>query len=80
MTRETLHELVDGLPETELQAAARYLEFLSYEGDELADNDEYIAFLKQRVEECDQASAVGEAYSLDEIRAMANQWITKSSS
>ncbi len=43
MTRQTLYKLIDSLPESEFQSAARYLQFLSLPQDEIYSEEETAA-------------------------------------
>ena len=58
--RQRLYSLIDDLPEQELTAATRYLEFLAAQSDEQQSEAEYHEFLRRRVKECDEARARGE--------------------
>ncbi len=73
MSRSTLHELVDRIPDSELSAAERYLQFLSYNAayraartapiDDEAVTDQDAAAMRRAAEEV----ARGEAVDHDEI-------------
>ena len=77
--RQRLYSLIDDLPEQELTAAARYLEFLTAQSDEQANQAEYHEFLRRRVKECDEARARGEFYTTEQVTEMVAQWISESS-
>jgi|JI10StandDraft_1071094.scaffolds.fasta_scaffold46289_6 hypothetical protein len=77
--RQRLYSLIDDLPEQELTAAARYLEFLASQSDEQDNEAKYHEFLRRRVKECDEARARGEVYTTEQVTDMVNQWISESS-
>ena len=77
--RQRLYSLIDDLPEQELTAATRYLEFLAAQSDEQQSEAEYHEFLRRRVKECDEARARGEDYTTEQVTDMVNQWISESS-
>ena len=77
--RQRLYSLIEDLPEQELPAATRYLEFLAAQCDEQHNEAEYHEFLRRRVKECEEARAKGEFYTTEEVTGMVNQWISESS-
>ena len=77
--RQRLYSLIDDLPEQELTAATRYLEFLAAQSDEQQSEAEYHEFLRRRVKECDEARATAEVYTTEQVTDMVNQWISESS-
>lgn len=74
--RDRLHRLVDHLPEAEVQAAARYLEYLSACGDPLVrvamaapEEDEELSERGRRlVAEGREDLAAGQTHTLDEVK------------
>jgi len=64
--KERLHELVDRIPEGEVQAAERYLEYLAWHGDPLLRKLLEAPYDDERVSEEEEA-AVREAW--DDVRA-----------
>ena len=74
--RDRLHRLVDHLPEAEVQAAARYLEYLSACGDPLVriamaapEEDEELSEKGRRlVAEGREDLAAGRTHTLDEVK------------
>ena len=74
--RDRLHRLVDHLPEAEVQAAARYLEYLSACGDPLVriamaapEEDEELSERGRRlVAEGRKDLAAGRTHTLDEVK------------
>lgn len=77
--RQRLYSLIDDLPEQELTAATRYLEFLAAQSCEQDNEAEYHDFLRRRVKECDEARARGEFYTTEQVTDLVNQWISESS-
>jgi len=77
--RQRLYSLIDGLPEQELTAATRYLEFLAAQSEEQDHEAEYHEFLRRRIKECDEARARGEFYTTEQVTDMVHQWISESS-
>ena len=69
MTRQTLHRLIDDLPEGELTPAARYLEFLAYRESERAwDNPDYQEYALSKVRTAEEEIAKGETVSLEDAK------------
>ena len=74
--RERLHRLVDHLPEAEVHAAARYLEYLSECGDPLVrvataapEEDEELSERGHRLlDQGREDLAAGRTYTLDEVK------------
>ena len=69
MTRQTLHRLIDDLPEEELTPAARYLEFLAYRDSEDAwENPDYQEYALAKVQRAEEEIARGETVSLEDAK------------
>jgi len=69
MTRQTLHRLIEDLPEEELTPAARYLEFLAWRDSEDAwDNLDYQNYVLSKVRESEDEIAKGETLSLEDAK------------
>ena len=74
--RDRLHRLVDRLPETEVHAAARYLEYLSERGDPLVriamaapEEDEELSERGHRLlDEGRKDFAAGRTHAVDEVK------------
>jgi hypothetical protein len=77
VTKEQVHELVDQIPEDDLLAAARYLEYLRDGGDPLLhalanapeDDESETPEEAAAIEEAKAALARGEVRNFDEVRA-----------
>ncbi len=75
-SRSRLHRLVDHLPEAEVHAAARYLEYLSERGDPLfriamvapEEHEELSERGHRLLDEGRKDLAAGRTYTLDEVR------------
>lgn len=78
--RDRLHRLVDHLPDAEIHAAARYLEYLSECGDPLVriamtapEEDEELSERGHRLlDEGRKDLAAGRTYTLDEVKQELN--------
>lgn len=69
MTRQTLHRLIEDLPEEELTPAARYLEFLACRDSEDAwNNPSYQEYALSQVRAAEGEIAQGESVSLEDAK------------
>lgn len=69
MTRQTLHRLIEDLPEEELTPAARYLEFLASRDSEEAWNEtSYQEYATSQVRAAEDEIARGESISLEDAK------------
>jgi hypothetical protein len=62
-TKEHLHQLVDALPDSEIQTATRYLEYLQFAASDPVRRALMAAPLDDEPETPEEAAAVAEAYA-----------------
>lgn len=69
MTRQELLQLVESLPEGELDAAGRYLEFLAFgQSDSAWESPEYCRYAVEQVTAAEQQVREGRTFSVEELQ------------
>lgn len=73
MDKNTLHKLVDSLPDSEVQTAGKFLEYLHFHSElPIELNDEDLAAVKEAIASADR----GECISHEEVGRLMRQWAT----
>lgn len=78
MTRQTLHRLIEELPEEELTPAARYLEFLACrDSEEVWSDTSYQQYALSRIRTAEDEIARGESIPLEDAKKQFPQCFGK---
>lgn len=73
MDKTTLHQLVDALPDSEVYAAGKYLEFLRVNSESVTLAEEELAAVDQAIASLER----GESLSHQEVGERLSRWIPR---